>query len=92
MDLDILHRDILLALPNDPIATKHTSADSQWSMDPNSLLLFNNKIYVPSAGNLHTYILQYNHDHILTRHFGQKKTLELVRCGYSWPSLYTNIQ
>ena len=29
MDLDILHQDILLALPSNPIATKHISADSQ---------------------------------------------------------------
>ena len=54
MDLDTLHQDILLALPSDPIATKHISADSQWSTDPNSLLLLDNRIYVPSAGNLRT--------------------------------------
>ena len=29
MDLDTLHQDILSALPSDPIATKHTSTDSQ---------------------------------------------------------------
>ena len=61
-------------------------------MDPNSLLLLNNRIYIPSVGNLCTCILQYNHDHILTRHFGQNKTLELVRCRYSWPSLHANVQ
>ena len=70
MDLDILYKDILLALPSDPIATKHTSADSQWSMDPNGLLLLNNRIYVPSAGNLCTCILQYSHDYILAGYFG----------------------
>jgi len=78
MDIDTLHQDILLALPSDLIATKHTSADGQWFMDPNSLLLLDNKIYVPSAGNLHTHVLQYNHDYILTGYFGQNKTLELV--------------
>ena len=57
MDLDILYQDIFLALPSDPIATKHISADSQWSMDPNGLLLLNNRIYVPSAGNLCTCVL-----------------------------------
>ena len=57
VDLDILHQDILSALPSDPITTKHISADGQWSMDPNSLLLLNNRIYVPSAGNLHTCVL-----------------------------------
>jgi len=90
MDLDILHQDILSALPSDPIATKHISIDGQWSMDPNSLL--DNRIYVLSAGNLHTCILQYNHDHILARYFGQNKTLELVHCRYSWPSLCADVQ
>ena len=52
-------------------------------MDPNGLLLLNNRIYVPSASNLHICVLQYNHDHILVRHFGQNKTLELVCHRYS---------
>ena len=92
MNLDTLYRDILSALPSDPIATKHTSADGWWSTDPNSLLLLENRIYVPSAGNLCTCVLQYNHDHILARHFSQNKTLELVCCRYSWPSFYADIQ
>ena len=70
VDLDILHQDILSALPGDPIATKHISADSRWSTDPNGLLLLDNRIYVPSAGNLCTCVLQYNYDHILVGHFG----------------------
>ena len=82
VDLDILHQDILSALPGNPIATKHNSADGRWSTDPNGLLLFDNRIYVPSAGNLRTCVLQYNHDHILAGHFGQNKTLELVRHRY----------
>ena len=92
MDIDTLCQDILLALPSDPIATNHTSVDGQWSMDPNSLLLLDNRIYVLSAGNLHIHVLQYNHDHILARHFGQSKTLELVCYGYSRPSLHANVQ
>ena len=92
VDLDTLHQDILLALPSDPITTKHISADSQWSTDPNSLLLLDNRIYIPSAGNLHTCILQYNHDHILAGYFGQNKTLELVYHKYSWPNLCADIQ
>ena len=80
MDLDTLHQDIFSALP---IATKHISADSQWSTDSNSLLLLDNRIYVPSASNLRTCVLQYNHEYILARHFGQNKTLELVCHGYS---------
>jgi len=83
MDLDTLHQDILSALSSNPTATKHISADGQWSMDPNGLLLLDNRIYVPSVGNLCICILQYNHDHILTRYFGQNKTLELVCYRYS---------
>ena len=84
IDLDTLHQDILLALLSDLIATR-------WSMDPNGLLLLNNRIHVLSAGNLCTCVLQYNHDYILARHFGQNKTLELVCYGYSWPSLHANV-
>ena len=61
-------------------------------MNPNSLLLLDNRIYVPSASNLHTCVLQYNHNHILARHFDQNKTLELVCHGYFWPSLCANVQ
>ena len=61
-------------------------------MDPNSLLFLDNRIYVPSAGNLHIHVLQYNHDHIFAGHYGQNKTLELVHRRYSWSSLYADIQ
>ena len=61
-------------------------------MDPNGLLSLDNRIYVPSAGNLCTHVLQYNHDHILARHFGQNKILELVHCRSSWSSLHANVQ
>ena len=56
------------------------------------LLLLDNRIYVLSAGNLRTHVLQYNHDYILTRHFGQNKTLELVHHRYFWPSLHADVQ
>ena len=61
-------------------------------MNPNSLLLLDNRIYVLSANNFCTCVLQYNHDHILARHFSQNKTLELVCYRYSSPSLCANIQ
>ena len=35
IDLDTLYQDILSALSSDLIATKHTSVDDWWSMDPN---------------------------------------------------------
>jgi len=42
------------------IATKYTSTDSWWFMDPNSLLFLDNRIYIWFASNLHTYVLQYS--------------------------------
>ena len=92
MNLDIFHQDILSALSSNSTATKHISTDGQWSTDPNGLLLFNNRIYVSSAGNLCTCVFQYNHGHILAGHFGQNKTLELVCRRYSWPSLSADVQ
>ena len=82
VDLDTLHQDILLALPSDPITTKYISADGWWSTDLNGLLFLNNRIYIPSAGNLYTHTLQYNHNHILAGHYNQNRTLELVHYGY----------
>jgi len=61
-------------------------------MNPNGLLLLDNRIYVLFSGNLHIRILQYNYDYILAGHFSQNKTLELVHHRYSWPSLRTNVQ
>jgi len=49
----------------------------------NGLLYLDNRIYIPSAGNLYIYVLQYNHNHILTEYFDQNKTLELVHYRYS---------
>ena len=46
---------------------------------------------MPLANNLHTCVLQYHHDHTLTKHFGHK-TLELIYCGYIWPFLYIDVK
>jgi len=92
INLDILYWDILSALSSDPIAIKHISTDGQWFTDFNGLLLFDNRIYVPSADNLCTCVFQYNYDYILAEHFGQNKTLELVHYRYSWPSLHADVQ
>ena len=52
-------------------------------MDPNGLFHLDDRIYILSAGNLCTCVLQYNYDHILASHFGQNKTLELIHYEYS---------
>jgi hypothetical protein len=38
------------------------------------------------------HILQNTHDHPLSGHFGQNRTLELIRCEYIWPSIRTYVK
>jgi len=52
-------------------------------MDFDSLLYLNDRIYILFSSSLYTWVLQYNHDHILAGHFGQNKILELIYYGYS---------
>jgi hypothetical protein len=33
-------------------------------------------------------VLRYKHDHILSGHPGQNKTIDLIRCDYTWPGLH----
>ena len=37
--------------------------------------------------NLRLRVLRYKHDHPISRHFGQKRTLDLIRREYTWPSI-----
>ena len=95
MDVEKLHKDIGNALPDDSLAQEHLTAESmdpRWSTGDDGLLRQDGKIYVPSTGDLRTRVLQFKHDHILSGHFGQNKTLELVRREYSWPNLRTFVK
>ena len=89
LDLEKLYSDIKDALPNDPVAKKHTptSSDPRWALSDDGLLRHDGKVYVPDANDLRLRVLQYKHDHILSGHLGQNKTLELVRRDFSWPNL-----
>ena len=91
LDLEQLHSDIKSATPDDPIAKKRLASegsDPRWTFS-DGFLRHDSKIYVPDADNLRLRVLQYKHDHVLSGHFGQNKTLELVRREYSWPNLRT---
>jgi hypothetical protein len=94
MDIDQLHKDILTALPNDPIASNHLPepSDPRWTMDDRGFLRCDNRIYVPESNNLRLRVLQTTHDHPLSGHFGQNRTLELIRREYTWPGIRTYVQ
>ena len=95
MDTEQLHSDILAHLRDDPAAViglGHAVSDSgRWSIDNKGLLRLDERIYVPLVNGvsdeLRVRVLQYHHDHVLSGHFGQNRTLELVRRGYTWPDL-----
>ena len=55
-------------------------------------LRFNGRMYVPDNTNLRLWVLQYHHDHVLTRHLGQNKILELIQRYYTWPNICNDIQ
>jgi hypothetical protein len=80
MDVEQLHKDILSALPNDPIRSTRMSdpPDDRWTMDDSGFLCCDNRIYVPESNDLRLRILWNTHDHPLSGHFGQNRTLELI--------------
>ena len=89
LDIEQLHNDIRAALPGDSHYTTHASDpfDSRWKLSDDGLLRFNDRIYVPEANDLRLRILRFKHDHILSGHPGQNKTIELIRRDYDWPGL-----
>jgi len=94
LDIDKLHNEIRTSLPLDPISAAHlpTPSASNWTLDETGLLRQFNRIYVPDVADLRLKILQFKHDHILSGHFGQNKTLQLIRRDYVWPNLRSFVQ
>ena len=88
MDVEKLHNDIRIALKDDEsISAFLDNSHPNWTLGDDGLLRHQGKIYVPEANDLRLRILQYKHDHILSGHFGQNKTLRLVRRDYTWPKM-----
>jgi len=101
MDIDKLHSDIRAHLTDDPAAvagiTSATSGKSpRWTTDTSGLLRYDGRIYVPlisgTSTELRTRVLQHKHDHVLSGHFGQNRTLNLVRRDYTWPECRTFVK
>ena len=89
MDTERLRADIVSSLQSDPTALVHLSdqTNPRWTTSPDGLLQQDDRIYVPDFGMLRLCVLQYAHDHPLSGHFGQSKTLHQVRCHYTWLGL-----
>ena len=50
------------------------------------------RMYIPETNVLHLRVLWYKHDHPLSGHFSQNRTLELICCEYIWPGICTYIK
>ena len=89
MDVECLHSDILLTLPSDPIAQTYLldTTNPRWSTNNAGFLHLNGHMYVPEADDLQLHVLWFKHDHLLSGHFGQNRTLELIGCEYTWPEI-----
>ena len=94
MDIAKLHSDIVDALPSDSSVSRHLPEplDPQWTLGSDGLLRHDDCIFVPDSNDLHLCVLQYHHDHILSRHFRQNKTLQVICQKYFWPNLQTFVQ
>ena len=95
-DAEQLHNNILSTLSSNSLASVHLStsepSDSHWSINSDGFLHLDDHIYVPDANDLQLHILRYKHDHLLSRHFGQNQTLQLIRCEYTWPGVRTFVK
>jgi len=88
MDQEQLNSDILSALPADPLYIAHQKEPQpKWSVTDDGFLRYDKLIYIPDSNDLRLRVLRYKHDHILSGHPGQSKTIDLIRRDYTWPGL-----
>src|SRR6266540_1554981 len=89
IDIDQLTKDIRSAYPQDPVSAAQLPMPSapKWSLSADGVLLLNDRIYVPDHDDLRLRILRFKHDHPLAGHYGQNKTVELIRRDYVWPGM-----
>src|SRR5260370_33209618 len=50
-------------------------------------LYFRQHLYIPGQEDLCLQIIHNHHDHPTAGHFGQTKTIELIRHNFHWPGL-----
>ena len=75
MDIEKLRSNIC----SNPITSAQLDSPSpHWSVNSEGFLLLDDKIYIPNTTDLRLRILQYKHNHLISSHFGQNQTMELV--------------
>ena len=88
LDSDSLRIELLRALELDEVSKSRLSnIEPPWSKAESGLLLYDGKVYVPDNNDVKLRILREKHDHPTAGHQGFRKTLDLVRREYYWPSM-----
>jgi hypothetical protein len=62
-----------------------------WSIGPEGLLRFKQRIYIPAGSNLRNTLISIHHDDPLAGHFGHTRTLELIKRKYHWPNVHIDV-
>ena len=86
IDVELLLDEIRTVLATDhEILSKLDSP--RWTRDDTGLIRCDGWVYVPDSGDLRLRVLHMKHDHPTAGHFGQNKTLALIRQEFTWPNL-----
>ena len=84
--------DIISSSPEDPFAQLMEEKiitlelSHGWSQQANRLY-FEGCLYVPNHQDLCLQIIHNHHNHPMAGHFGQTKTIKLIRHNFHWPGL-----
>src|ERR1700723_632645 len=81
-----------LTNPESSESSESSDPKPRWSLDDQQLLCYDNRIWIPDTDDLRLRILLNKHDHLLSGHYGQSKTMELVRRDYTWPRVQTFVK
>ena len=85
---DELYHKICNFLNDNSLPAPHPKID-KFSLS-NSFLLFSNRIYIPSP--CRSAVLHICHDSPAAGHFGIRKTINLAKRDFWWPSLYVDVK
>jgi hypothetical protein len=79
--------------PNERNVTATLQRHYQMHLRQHEGLLYHwTALYVPGAGGARTEVLRRHHDDPLARHFGSKRTLDLVARKYYWPGMSRDVK
>ena len=79
----------LRSLSANPDGSEYIKSSKHLIVESNDILHYRGRLDVPKQ--MIPTILDCEHDSKVARHFGQEKTIELVRRNFWWPAMDTDI-